>query len=214
MDWTALLVSYGVFLAALSVHECAHALVAHWLGDDTGYALGRVTLNPVPHLDLVGSVALPLLSLYQLPNLMPFGWAKPVPYQPFRLRNPFLGSALVSFAGPASNFLLALVASVALTLTTGFGVAASLGHQILAKLVTVNIVLGLLNLIPLPPLDGGTIVGGLLPRRAAIAWARMDTLGPVIFFVLLATGHLGRVLYPAVDAVHAFVLELPRGLRG
>lgn len=214
MDWTALLVSYGVFLAALSVHECAHAVVAHRLGDDTAYALGRVTLNPVPHMDLVGSVALPLLFLYQLPNHMPFGWAKPVPYQPFRLRNPFLGSALVAFAGPASNFLLALLASVALTLTTGVGVGASLGHEILAKLVTVNVVLGLFNLIPLPPLDGGTIVGGLLPRRAAAAWARMDTLGPVLFFVLLATGHLGRLLFPVVDVVLRFVLELPRGLRG
>lgn len=214
MDWTALLVSYGVFLAALSVHECAHAVVAYRLGDDTAYALGRVTLNPVPHMDLVGSVALPLLFLYQLPNYMPFGWAKPVPYQPFRLRNPFLGSALIAFAGPASNFLLALLASVALTLTAGFGVGASLGHDILVKLVMVNVVLGLFNLIPLPPLDGSTIVGGLLPRRAAAAWGRMDVLGPVLLFVLLATGHLGRLLFPVVEVVLRFVLELPRGLRG
>jgi Zn-dependent protease len=214
VDWTALLVSYGVFLAALSVHECAHALVARWLGDDTGYALGRVTLNPIPHMDLVGTVALPLLMLYQMPNQGVFGWAKPVPYQPFRLRNPFLGSAAIAAAGPVSNLLFALVASLALTLTSGSGVAASLGHEILFKLVKINVILGLFNLIPLPPLDGGTIVGGLLPRRAAAVWGRMDTIGPVLFFVLLATGHLGRILWPVIDVVQRFVLELPRGLRG
>lgn len=202
MDWTALLVSYGVFLAALSVHECAHALVARWLGDDTGYALGRITLNPVPHLDLIGSVALPLVLLYQLPNQLPIGWAKPVPYQPFRLRNPFVGSATIAFAGPASNFLLAIVASVALTLTTGAGVGASLGHEVLRKLVVMNVVLGVFNLIPLPPLDGAGIVRGLYPPSGRLYDAILAIpYSTLIVFVLLANyiGYLFAPIYYAVD---------------
>lgn len=212
MDWTALSISYGAFLLALSVHECAHALVARRLGDDTGYLLGRVTLNPAAHMDLVGTVVLPLLALYY--GYMPFGWAKPVPYNPFALRNPFLGSALVHAAGPGSNFLLALLASVGLVLTSRVGVSASLGHQLLAALVLINVVLGVLNLIPLPPFDGGRIVGALLPARASAAWAQMDTVGPVLFFILVATGWLDRIFVPVMFSVQRFVLELPRGLLG
>jgi len=214
VDWTPLLVAFGVFLFSLSVHESAHALTARWLGDDTGYLLGRITLNPVPHIDPVGTLLLPAILLYTSNGQMVFGWAKPVPYQPFRLRNPFLGSAAVAAAGPGSNFLLATLSAVLLGLTTRGGAGGTLGHEVLQQLLFLNVLLGLFNLLPLPPLDGGTIVGGLLPRRAAATWARMDTLGPVILLVLIATRSLDRVLYPAVEAVLRQLAVLVRGIRG
>lgn len=214
MDWTPLLVAFGVFLFSLSVHESAHALTARWLGDDTGYLLGRITLNPVPHIDPVGTLLLPAILLYTTNGQMVFGWAKPVPYQPFALRNPFLGSAAVAAAGPVSNFLLALLSAVLLGFTTRNGMGVTLGHQVLVSLLFLNVVLGLFNLLPLPPLDGGTIVGGLLPRRASAAWAHMDSLGPVILLVLLATHTLDRVLEVGVDAVVGQLYGVVRGIRG
>jgi Zn-dependent protease len=192
------------FLLSLSVHECAHAWTAWRLGDETGYLLGRVSLNPVRHIDPVGTLLLPGLLLWSTKGAFVFGYAKPVPYQPYALRNPYLGSAAIAGAGPASNFLLATASAVALGLVSGTGpMTGTLGHRLLVDLIVVNACLGIFNLVPVPPLDGFTVVAGLLPRRLSMAWGRLEALGPALFVVLVVTGTLRQVTAPVTD----FALE-------
>lgn len=213
MDGYAILFTILTFLLSLSVHESAHAWVAWKLGDPTGRALGRVSLNPARHVDPVGTVLLPLVLAWSSNGAVTFGYAKPVPYNPYAMRNPQLGAAAVAAAGPASNFLLATVAAVLFGLAGPAG-PFTLGHELLLRLMIVNVSLGLFNLVPLPPLDGGTIVSGLLPRRAAEAWARLELLAPVVLVALMATGALGRFLGPASQAVLDVLLRLAWSLRG
>jgi Zn-dependent protease len=215
VDWTSIAIGFGIFLVSLSVHESAHAWTAWKLGDTTGYALGRVSLNPARHVDPFGTILLPLILLYTSHGQLTFGYAKPVPYQPFRLRNPFLGSSAVAAAGPVSNFLLAVAAAVLLGLASPRGeIHGTLGHQVLKGAITLNVYLGLLNLLPIPPFDGGTVVAGLLPRSLAAGWARIEVAGPLVFVLLLTTNVLGRYLVPVVDDLSDHLFELARGIRG
>ncbi|MCC7137857.1 MAG: site-2 protease family protein [Planctomycetes bacterium] len=215
VDGYAILVAILAYLVSLSVHESAHAWVALRLGDPTGQRLGRVSLNPARHVDPVGTVLLPLLLAWSSHGQVIFGYAKPVPYNPYLMRNPQLGAATVAAAGPASNFVLALVAAVLLgLLAPDARLGGTLGLDFLFRLVTVNVALGVFNLVPLPPLDGGTIVAGLLPRRAGPAWARLELLAPVVLVALMATGTLGRIIGPAMERAVEFLLRLAWSLRG
>lgn len=215
MDWSQALLLIAVFLFSLSVHECAHAWTALRLGDPTAYSLGRVTLNPLPHIDPVGTLLVPGVLLASTGGSWVFGWAKPVPYQPFLLRNPFLGSSAVAAAGPASNFVLALLAAVLLGVASPEGkLAGTLGHDFLRTMVLVNVLLGIFNLVPVAPLDGSTVVSGLLPRGPAAAWARFEAVGPVLFLVLLATGVIGKLISAPVAWTYSQLLEFARGIRG
>ncbi len=176
--------------AAIILHELGHGVVAHWLGDETARRAGRLTLNPLRHIDQMGSIILPLfLAVGQLLTLgrvaFLFGWAKPVPVDPFALhigayRNPRRLMALVALAGPAVNFLLALAGGYALRAAMASPVAA----DALIYFIDINLLLGLFNLIPLPPMDGGRIAVGLLPLPLASLLARAERLG--IALVLLA----------------------------
>lgn len=215
MDWPQVFLLIAAFLFSLSVHECAHAWTALRLGDPTGYSLGRVTLNPLPHIDPVGTLLVPGVLLVSTGGAWAFGWAKPVPYQPFLLRNPFLGSSAVAGAGPASNFALALLSAALLGVVSPDGsLTGTLGHDFLRKMVLINVLLGIFNLVPLAPLDGATVVAGLLPRGAAAAWARFEAVGPVLFLVLLVTGMIGKLISAPVAWTHSQLLELARGIRG
>jgi Zn-dependent protease len=183
---------------AITLHEAAHGYAARALGDDTASLAGRLSLNPLRHVDRVGTILLPgVLLISQLLTIgrvaFMFGWAKPVPVSAYRFKYPRQGMALVAAAGPAANFVLAWLAALALHLTddaTGF--TADLATNFITAFILTNLVLGLFNLLPIPPLDGGRIVVGLLPEPLALRWARMERAG--ILIVLLGVFLLPQAL--------------------
>src|SRR5512136_2719993 len=206
------------FAFALSVHESAHGWMAERLGDPTARWLGRITLNPIKHVDLVGTVIFPLmLAVLGAPII---GWAKPVPFVSRNLRNQRRDPALVALAGPASNLLLAAGATVLLLLVKAAmpsfrqllaamiqlgpqatpGVAAPLIF-LLFSLAVINLVLAVFNLIPIPPLDGSHVVGALLPPRLHWQWVQLERYGFLLLFGLLWTGVLGVILKPFVTGL-------------
>jgi Zn-dependent protease len=176
---------------AITLHEAAHGYAALAMGDDTAKRAGRLSLNPLAHVDRVGTVLLPgFLLIFQLLTIhrvaFMFGWAKPVPIAAWRFRNPRRGMMIVAAAGPAMNFFLAWLAAVAAhgldALPAG---AVELATAFLEYFILVNLVLGLFNLLPIPPLDGGRIVVGLLPMRLAQAWAKLERLGIVLVLLII-----------------------------
>jgi Zn-dependent protease len=178
-------------LFAITVHEAAHGYVARYLGDDTATRLGRVTLNPLPHIDLVGTIAMPLLLYFATSGAFLFGYAKPVPVNFGALRRPKRDMVWVALAGPASNFIQALLWALAFTLLVGFGVNERFFLDMCKAGVLVNLVMWAFNLFPLPPLDGGRILVGLLPWRPAQVIARIEPFGFFIVLALVVAGVLG-----------------------
>jgi len=186
IDWTIFLVAVPVLLVSLVVHELAHGFVADLLGDDTARIAGRLSLNPLRHLDPFGSLVL-LLTLVGSQGHFAFGWARPVPVDPSHFRSPRHGMMLVAAAGPGSNLGLALLAALAVR------VAAPVSDVIagVALLVFVmNLILALINVLPVPPLDGSRIVGGLLPRSAYGCWQGLDRYQMPLLLGLLAVVYL------------------------
>lgn len=187
-------------LFAITVHEVAHGWVARQFGDPTAMMLGRLTLNPLKHIDPIGTVLVPILLLYA--SGMIFGWAKPVPITVENLRNPKRDMALVAAAGPLSNLLMALIWALIMKLALVIsavapGLALPLTYMGAAG-ITINLILMALNLLPLPPLDGSRVVSSLLPDPLAWKFNRLETYGLVILLGLLITGILGKVLWPPV----------------
>lgn len=198
-----ILVGFVVFVFSVVVHENAHGLAAEHYGDLTARNMGRITMNPLPHVDPIGSVVLPLIALV---GGIPFiGWAKPVPVNSANLRNPVVHNAYVAAAGPASNFLLAAAGTVAWIIVgllfkhfpalTADGGRSQLFFTILfSRLILINCVLGIFNLIPVPPLDGHWILMRYLPSRYAAMMAAIRPYGFFILILLLWTGVIGVVL--------------------
>ncbi len=207
-------------LLAVTLHEAAHGYVARLLGDDTAARLGRVSLNPLRHVDPFGTVLLPgFLLLVGAPFV--FGWAKPVPVAFHRLRDPRSGMVLVALAGPACNLAQAVLAALAMHLTVRLPEPwLSWTGENLANAVVVNVVLATFNMLPLPPLDGGRVVTGLLPPRLAWRFGRIERYGLLILLVLIflvpmiarELGHpfnpLALVLLPAVEWLYDLVLRV------
>jgi len=191
-------------LLAVSLHEAAHGWIAHLLGDPTARRLGRLTANPLKHIDPIGTVAVPLLMILLVS--FPFGWAKPVPVDVSNFQHPQKDMALVALAGPVSNFLMAIFWTLLLVIVMkdgahgGFTVALKTMAEVG---VVINLVLMVLNLLPVPPLDGGRIVTGILPYKAAILFVKFEMIGMWVVIFLLASGFLGKILMPAVQAVQA-----------
>ncbi|GLU31513.1 site-2 protease family protein [Trinickia caryophylli] len=185
---------------AITLHEAAHGYAARFLGDNTAYVLGRVSLNPMRHIDPLGTIAIPLLLYFATGGALMFGYAKPVPVAFGNLRNPRWGGLWVSLAGPACNFAQALVwglVGVGLALA---GIDEPFFTRMAAAGVGVNLVLGVLNLFPLPPLDGGRVLTALLPARQAIGFARIEPYGFLIVMALIMTGVLTKIwLTPLVS---------------
>lgn len=176
-----ILVQFAVFLVSLCIHEWAHAWSADKLGDPTARSLGRVTLNPLAHIDPIGTVVVPLLCAFAVPGGLLFGWAKPVPFVAENFKRPGLDYVLVALAGPLSNLVLAFVAAVAGHLLTGdFPLAA----RFCAMAVLLNVLLAVFNLIPIPPLDGSHLLR-LITRMPAALHRRLSLLGlPLVLAIL------------------------------
>jgi Zn-dependent protease len=192
------LISLPLFVLSLTVHEWAHAWSAWKLGDDTASLQGRMTLNPLPHIDLLGTILLPLLSPF------PFGWAKPVPVNPARFRRGVSmngGMALTAGAGPLSNLVLAVGAAVGIGLLNRLGDAGegSVAFAVLAQLLVLNVSLAVFNLLPVPPLDGSRIVAWLLPRSMAEGWRQLEAFAPFLLIGLLMFG--GRIAERPMNVV-------------
>lgn len=189
---TALAFILGLVFA-ISVHEAAHAFVAWRLGDPTAKLAGRLTLNPASHLDPIGTLALLLVGI---------GWGKPTPFDPFNLRNIKRDSALISVAGALSNFLLAALISLPYLiayLTGNLNAQIHSIYQVLAVVIWINLILGVFNLIPVHPLDGFKVLGGLLPRDWYRDFIQTERYGIFILLLLLLTGVLGRIIFPIVS---------------
>lgn len=197
-------------LFAITLHEVAHGWVALQFGDATAKAQGRLTLNPLSHIDLVGTIVVPAI-LFFLGGFI-FGWAKPVPVNYSRLRRPKRDMALVALAGPGANLIMAL--GWALIMVIGQALYMSLpwlgrplylmGHAG----ILINIIIGVLNMLPVPPLDGSRVLAGLLPDRFGFAMARLEPYGLIILLVLLATGTLGAILGPAIYWLQALLFSI------
>jgi len=191
---------------AITLHEAAHGYAARLLGDNTAYVLGRVSLNPMRHIDPVGTLAIPLILYFATSGAFMFGYAKPVPVAFGNLRNPRWGSLWVAAAGPASNFVQALIWGVVLVLLGSFNVSEPFFTLMAKAGISVNLVLGVLNLFPLPPLDGGRVLMALLPVRASIMLSRLEPYGFFIVMALVMTGTLTRFwLGPLVSAGYVAV---------
>jgi len=187
-------------LLAITLHEAAHAFVAHRLGDSTAKLLGRLTLNPFKHIDLIGTIILPILVGVLSQFKFVFGYAKPVPVNWMQLRNPRRDAALVTIAGPLSNFIMAFIWAACFKIAIILDPRSS--NIVLFLLLTaragiiINLVLAFLNLLPIPPLDGSRVVNSLLPPRYSDYYMRLEPFGFLILILLLFTGLLGAILYP------------------
>ena len=186
IDPLAAVIGFGVLLVSLTIHEAAHAWTADRLGDPTARMLGRVSLNPLVHMDPIGTLLLPLIAAFS--HLPLIGWAKPVPVSTRNLRHPRRDFMLVAAAGPISNLLQAVVAAVLLRVSPATGV--------LYLAVEINLLLAFFNLIPVPPLDGGNVMLGLLPPRAAAAYSQVRQYGFIVLYALLLTGIASDLIMP------------------
>lgn len=198
------------FLLSLSVHEAAHAYMADRLGDPSARLMGRRTLNPLAHLDPIGTL-LPLFLLFTGSPII-FGWGKPVLFDPFNLRNPRRDTALISFAGPASNLILATILATIIRISHfTLGATGFITELILSPIVRLNVMWGLFNLIPIHPLDGGKVLIGLLPRDLAYKWDEILTQYGFIILLFLIFPFFGTslvitILLPLINLLLAILL--------
>ncbi len=199
-------------ILAITVHEVAHGWVALKLGDSTAKMLGRLTLNPVKHIDPIGTLLVPGLLLVMGGFI--FGWAKPVPVTWENLRNPKRDMALVALAGPMSNLLMALIWAAILKIGLLLAIAGNAETVALPLVymggagITINLILMVLNLLPMPPLDGGRIVASLLPDRLSWQFNRLERWGFVILLGLMVMGVLGKLLWPPINYLQSQIFIL------
>jgi len=195
-------------LFAITVHEVAHGYVAYLLGDKTARILGRLTLNPIKHIDLFGTILVPLVLLFLNTGVV-LGWAKPVPINSRNLNKPRRDMALIALAGPTSNLIMAVIwASIAkgafILLALNFPGALAIYMMGVAG-ISINLMLMVLNILPIPQLDGGHIIAGLLPQALAIQYDRIAPYGFVILLILLALGVINVVMQPVINFLFALM---------
>jgi Zn-dependent protease len=208
-----LIVSVPALILAITLHEVSHGYVANRLGDPTARMMGRLTLNPIKHIDPIGTVILPLI-LTMLGGVI-FGYAKPVPINPSNFQDPRKGMAMSAAAGPITNILLAIISSVILVLII-LPIATQLRSNVVTSILTpvammlkfsiqINLFLAALNLIPILPLDGGRVLVGFLPHRYAIMYSKLEPYGMMLLFALIFTGIAGMFILPLYSILKEFV---------
>jgi len=205
-----IIIWFVVFLLSLTVHECAHAWAAEKVGDPTARYLGRVTLNPIPHIDLFGTIIFPLIAITT--GGWMFGWAKPVPYNPTNLRDRKWGEILIALAGPVSNLLLVIVFLLLAKVIFRTSLRYSLGDladPIAAMLqvgISLNIILAVFNMIPIPPLDGSKVMMNLLPDSVAEPYSQVpDWAGFIVLFLLIRVGFTESLTRPIEHLVNTLL---------
>ncbi len=210
MDTTNLIQTVSVYaipvIFAITLHEAAHGYAAKYFGDSTAYMMGRVTLNPFSHIHLVGTILLPLLLYFSTSGALLFGFAKPVPVDFGNLRHPKRDMVWVALAGPASNLVQAIVWALLYVVYTDFGVSEKFFLAMCKAGVLSNVVMFAFNLFPLPPLDGGRIVVGLLPWKQAYQFSRIEPYGFYIVMALVITGVVNHLwLDPVMNATFGLI---------
>ena len=197
MDFAQIVQTIAIYaipvLFAITVHEAAHGYAARHYGDNTAYMLGRITLNPIKHIDPVGTIAMPLLLYFATSGAFLFGYAKPVPVNFNRLRNPKKDMVWVALAGPGANLVQAILWTVLLYVLVASGVEERFFLQMCRAGILVNLVMFAFNLFPLPPLDGGRILVGLLPWKQAALVSRIEPWGFFIVMALVISGVVGNL---------------------
>ena len=205
ISFSDVFIEFIVLLFSLTIHESAHAWSADRLGDPTARMLGRVSLNPIVHADLVGTVIFPLMAMFSRVPLL--GWAKPVPVNIRNLRRHRRDYVLVAAAGPASNLVLAVAAALALAFVpvSPFTIGEPNVSAPLARLLSValqlNVLLAVFNMVPIPPLDGGNVLSGLLPDRLAAVFDRIRPYGFMLLYALMFSGALSYFVFPVVARI-------------
>jgi Zn-dependent protease len=190
-----LAISLSLFFLAVIIHEYAHGWIAWKFGDPTARMAGRLTLNPIAHIDPVGTIVLPLILLITHSPVL-FGWAKPVPVDFRSLNNPKRDMIWVGLAGPGANIMLAIILSVILRLT--WITTSPFFMVIISSAIIINLMLAVFNLLPIPPLDGSRVLMGILPRQLSAQYASMEPYGFIIIFGLLYLGVISRFVWPSV----------------
>ena len=194
MDLISTIVGFGIVLVSLTIHEAAHAWTADRLGDPTARLLGRVSLNPLVHIDPIGTVLLPLLAAFS--RLPIIGWAKPVPVNISRLRHHRRDFMIVAAAGPLSNIIQAVIAAIVVRALMASTPESTLLLEIFFRAVQINLLLAFFNLVPIPPLDGGNVLAGLLPERGAALFDAVRPFGFILLYALMLTGVLSSLIVP------------------
>jgi Zn-dependent protease len=200
INFAQIFIAFAVLLFSLTVHEMAHAWTADTLGDPTARLLGRVSLNPIVHADLFGTVIFPLVAMVSGAPLL--GWAKPVPVNGRQLRHPRRDFMLVAAAGPASNLVLAVIAALLLALlpvspqTLGEPTVSVPLAAILSQVMRLNVLLAVFNMVPIPPLDGGNVLAGLLPATLAVSFNRIRPYGFILLYALILTNGFDYIVVP------------------
>lgn len=204
-----MLLRIPVLLLALSVHEAAHALVAYKLGDPTARAMGRVSLNPLKHLDLMGSISMIVLGV---------GWAKPVIINPDNFKNKKLGEILTSIAGPLSNLLLGFIGAIGYTIYGLYGdtdnVFGNALFLFLEIFMALNVSLAIFNMLPIPPLDGSHVLFVFLPPKATLFFKKIQVYVTIAFFALVCLGSFGNILIPVINWVCNGMVKLILAIMG
>lgn len=201
MNIIGLVISFSLLIIAMTVHEFSHGFVAYKLGDNTAKYSGRLTLNPLAHIDLMGTILMPLFLFIATGGRFVFGYAKPVPINYWGLKNPRRDMGLIGSSGPLANIIFAFLLSMIWKVVPG----PSISSYLLEYLITINVILGVFNLLPVPPLDGSRILSAILPPGLAMQYSRLEPYGFIILVMLISLRITDIVVWPLVGAVLALM---------
>jgi len=197
------IISLAILIMSVVVHEVSHGLMANRLGDPTARLQGRLTLNPLKHIDMLGSIIVPILIYVMSHGTSSFGWAKPVPFNPYNLKNKKQGEFLIALAGPVSNMLMAIIFGTIIRFSVSATNVSSPFIGVLSTIVGVNLVLAIFNLIPVPPLDGSKLLFSYLPLKYQRMRMRLENYGPI--FVVLVVYFLWQFILPVITYLFSLV---------